>query len=242
MRNVAVVIQFGLCDSVDTLAQRFGRAGRDPSSPALCLLLAPPKLFIEVREKKERAAAKRKKKTIESPAAAQNGDKQMVPTTAPEALHSDDEGDEPGEEYVPVAMAVLNDKNQPRGGKRKRAIARDLNPELDAFINAASLSVEDERFNCRRRVLQIHYGTDSIREYNVTYQIESPFSDLHDLLSHHHHQQCRGRAAPSATCATPRTAAATSAPHLLLPHSSRTSQLPLLHQETRPAPKQKTIA
>ncbi|KAF8322798.1 uncharacterized protein EI90DRAFT_3020057 [Cantharellus anzutake] len=63
--NIARLVQFGPPDNLSTLAQRFGRAARDPDMSGIVILLAPQDYFEETcreREGRAKKMAKRKKR------------------------------------------------------------------------------------------------------------------------------------------------------------------------------------
>lgn len=172
------MVQFGLCDSIDTLAQRFGRGGRGPDVPTLCILLVPPKLFTNVQEKKQRAAAERQKKRVIEKATG-FGTVHQVAVLATQNLavgvvQSDDEEESEDEAVMePAAVSVTCQPGASKKRKRADALSK-LSPEMDAFINADHLPATDERRHCRRKVLKVHYGNNRIRKSHAIVITEQP--------------------------------------------------------------------
>ncbi|KAF8311899.1 P-loop containing nucleoside triphosphate hydrolase protein [Clavulina sp. PMI_390] len=177
IRNVAVVVQYGIVTSIDTFAQRSGRGGRVKTMPGLSIWYVPGKYFADEQAKKAKAAAaSAKRRKTNSGNTPLSNPPIEDPPPAPEVLD-----DNNGEEYVPVlepdqdhntlnAPASVQLETLPdtqitsRGLKRKRASAKDsVSPEVNAFINADQLGEDDERKGCRRKVLHKHYGLKHIR-------------------------------------------------------------------------------
>ncbi len=61
-----------------------------------------------------------------------------------------------------------------KASRRNLADCENVNPGLDAFINADMLAKEDPQYGCRRKVLNTHFGNDHIGALQQTLHI--PFS------------------------------------------------------------------
>ncbi|KAF8327239.1 uncharacterized protein EI90DRAFT_3127296 [Cantharellus anzutake] len=266
--NIARLVQFGPPDNLSTLAQRFGRAARDPDMSGIVILLAPRDYFEETRLEREGRAkkmAKRKKrkatmqkitstddqprkrtrqlltmvnhvdahevapsnnefdeylldlhqpdpmlplredvwpssdndhpdeghcdletssvsedemwdefpdidfdvvcKAMEGGNSATDGIECMdaIDHNQPNAI--DDEVIEPSVEHVEDSGVHVSTRNKPRMVKAKRGPAdcKNIDPGLDAFINADLLPDGDPRRGCRRLVFDIYFGNTHTR-------------------------------------------------------------------------------
>lgn len=64
LKNLTRVVQFTVPKTFDALMQRFGRGARDPAINALCILLAEPEYFDDVKIERASAAEKRKANAV----------------------------------------------------------------------------------------------------------------------------------------------------------------------------------
>ena len=211
--------------SLNALAQRWGRAARDPSTQAIVVLFAEPDYFQEVREAKAaKKAAKQKKASINCDGAMQEIENELLQVAEvgrPRkrrridalAMYTSDpvepEGDQmlqadpstprpfrdttllstphPTTKFLANMLTSLKDPRltasvtkytpRPRSGKRgnegkadgrdsmktKTKAEAEIEPALDDLVNAQHLPADDPRQGCLRKVLDSHYGNDSLR-------------------------------------------------------------------------------
>lgn len=104
IKRVVLLIQYNVCDTVSTLKQRFGRAARDPSLTAICIMMTPSGYFYDEREKRlnkqEKRAAKKPRLSMSAAlilgTALPNEPVPSVNPPPPEGLTSPDEREEGG--------------------------------------------------------------------------------------------------------------------------------------------------
>src|SRR5258708_13424184 len=60
-----------------------------------------------------------------------------------------------------------------KASRRNLADRENVNPGLDAFINADMLAKEDPRYGCRRKILNTHLGNNHIGALQPTLHIPS---------------------------------------------------------------------
>lgn len=184
LADIEIVVQWRVTCDLNTLWQRFGRAGRGPGTQAIAILFAESKYFDEAKNKAAQSEAQRASERVEKATEQERGKRKRQnsashePSKRAKVTHdppdenanteqhtsSPDEGPSSSQEELSIfeqlrvgyAAAMPTDSQQRGRVKRTYDVQAQLvGPEIDALINAST-----REYQCYRVPIMAYYEND----------------------------------------------------------------------------------